>query len=76
MEIGDIKKIIEALLFVSDKPLLNREIRAVVKDDLPENVKLEDIMQELQQEYVQLNRAYDNIKIISFRNGSSCDNCI
>ena len=59
MEIGDIKKIIEALLFVSDKPLLNREIKAVIKEDLPENVKIEDIMQELQQEYVQLNRAFE-----------------
>ena len=59
MEISDIKKIIEALLFVSDKPLLNREIKAVIKEDLPENVKLEDIMTELQQEYVQLNRAYE-----------------
>ena len=59
MEISDIKKIIEALLFVSDKPLLNREIKAVVKDELPENVKIEDIIKELQQEYVQLNRAYE-----------------
>ena len=59
MEINDIKKIIEALLFVSDKPLLNREIKAVIKEDLPENVKIEDIMQEMQQEYVQLNRAYE-----------------
>ncbi len=59
MEISDLKKVIESLLFVSDKPLLIREIRAVVKEELPENVKLEDIMQELQQEYVQLNRAYE-----------------
>ena len=59
MEIGDIKKIIEALLFVSDKPLLNREIRAVVKDELSEDIKIEDIMKEIQQEYVQLNRAFE-----------------
>ena len=59
MEISDIKKIIEALLFVSDKPLLNREIKTVIKEDLPENVKIEDIMNELQQEYVQLNRAFE-----------------
>ena len=59
MEISDVKKIIESLLFVSDKPLLNREIRAVIKDELPENVKIEDIMQELQQEYVQLNRSFE-----------------
>ena len=59
MEINDIKKIIEALLFVSDKPLLNREIKAVVKEELPENVKIEDIMKEIQQEYVQLNRSFE-----------------
>ena len=59
MEINDIKKIIEALLFVSDKPLLNREIKAVIKEELPENVKIEDIMKEIQQEYVQLNRSFE-----------------
>ncbi|MBQ3835449.1 MAG: SMC-Scp complex subunit ScpB [Elusimicrobia bacterium] len=59
MEINDIKKVVEALLFVSDKPLLTREIRAVIKDDLPENVKLEDILQQMQQEYVQLDRAFE-----------------
>ncbi len=59
MEINDIKKVIEALLFVSDKPLLTREIRAVIKDDLPENVKTEDILQQMQQEYVQLDRAFE-----------------
>jgi segregation and condensation protein B len=59
MEISDIKKIIESLLFVSDKPLLNREIKAVIKEELPENVKIEDIMKEIQQEYIQLNRAFE-----------------
>ena len=59
MEISDIKKIIESLLFVSDKPLLNREIKAVIKDELPENIKIEDIMKEIQQEYIQLNRSFE-----------------
>lgn len=59
MEINDIKKVIEALLFVSDKPLLNREIKAVIKNDLPENIKVEDIMKELQQEYEQLDRSFE-----------------
>ena len=47
MEIKDIKKIIEALLFVSDKPLLTREIKAVIKDDLSEDVKVENILKEM-----------------------------
>ena len=59
MEINEIKKIIEALLFVSDRPLLTREIKHIVKEDLPENSNLEDIIKELQLEYQQLNRAYE-----------------
>ena len=58
MEINEIKKVIEALLFVSDRPLLTREIKHIVKEDLPENANLEDIIKELQTEYQQLNRAY------------------
>lgn len=59
MDINDIKKVIESLLFVSDKPLLNREIKAVIKNELPENVKIEDIMNELQQEYENLDRSFE-----------------
>ena len=59
MEIKDIKKVIEALLFVSDKPLLTREIKAVIKDDLSEDVKVENILKEMQQEYIQLDRAFE-----------------
>ena len=59
MEINEIKKIIESLLFVSDRPLLTREIKHIVKEDLPENSNLEDIIKELQLEYQQLNRAYE-----------------
>lgn len=59
MDINDIKKVIESLLFVSDKPLLNREIRAVIKNELPENIKIEDIMSELQQEYENLDRSFE-----------------
>ena len=59
MEINEIKKVIEALLFVSDRPLLTREIKHIVKEDLPENSTLEDIIKELQIEYQQLNRAYE-----------------
>lgn len=58
MDINEIKKVIEALLFVSDRPLLTREIKHIIKEDLPENTNLEDIIKELQTEYRQLNRAY------------------
>lgn len=59
MEINEIKKIIESLLFVSERPLLNREIKAVIKEELSENDDVEKILLEMQQEYVQLNRAYE-----------------
>lgn len=59
MDINDIKKVIESLLFVSDKPLLNREIKAVIKNELPENIKIEDIMNELRQEYENLDRSFE-----------------
>jgi len=58
MDINEIKKVIEALLFVSDKPLLTREIKHIVKEDLPENTNLEGIIKDLQTEYQQLNRAF------------------
>ena len=59
MEIKDVKKIIESLLFVSDKPLLTREIKAIIKDELPEDIKVENILKEMQQEYIQLDRAFE-----------------
>lgn len=59
MEINELKKVIEALLFVSDKPLLTREIKAVIKEDLSENDKLEDILKQMQEEYNQLNLAFE-----------------
>lgn len=59
MEISQIKKIIEALLFVSERPLLNREIKAVIKEELSENDNIENILQEMKQEYEQTDRAYE-----------------
>jgi len=59
MEISQIKKIIEALLFVSERPLLNREIKAVIKEELSENDNIENILHEMKQEYEQADRAYE-----------------
>ena len=59
MEINELKKVIEALLFVSEKPLLTREIKAVIKEDLSENDKLEDILKQMQEDYNQLNLAFE-----------------
>ncbi len=59
MEINEIKKVIEALLFVSDKPLLTREIKNIIKEDLSENDNLEEILKQMQEEYNQLNLAFE-----------------
>ena len=60
MEINEIKKIIEALLFVSDRPLLTREIKNVLKDSLSENDNIENILVEMQKEYNDfLDRAFE-----------------
>ena len=59
MEINEIKKVIEALLFVSDRPLLTREIKNIVKEDLSENDNLEEILKQMQEEYNRLNMAFE-----------------
>lgn len=59
MEINEIKKIIESLLFVSDKPLLTREIKTIIKEDLSENANVEEILKQMQEEYNQLNLAFE-----------------
>lgn len=60
METKEIKKIIEALLFVSDRPLTTREIKNIVKDSLSENDNIENILNEMQQEYSEfLDRAFE-----------------
>ena len=59
MEINEIKKVIEALLFVSDKPLLTREIKNIIKEDLSENDNVDEILKQMQEEYNQLNLAFE-----------------
>lgn len=60
METKEIKKIIEALLFVSDRPLTTKEIKSIVKDSLSENDNIENILNEMQQEYSEfLDRAFE-----------------
>lgn len=60
MEIKEIKKIIEALLFVSDRPLLTRELKNILKDSLSENDNMENILVEMQKEYNDfLDRAFE-----------------
>jgi len=58
MEISEIKKVLEALLFVSEKPLTLREIKNLVKEDYPEITNIENILNELKAEYEAMDKPY------------------
>jgi segregation and condensation protein B len=65
MEISsEVKKILEVLLFVSDKPLSLRELRDIIKADVADISNLENILKELKDEYVTLNKPYE-IKFVA-----------
>ncbi|MDR1434088.1 SMC-Scp complex subunit ScpB [Candidatus Endomicrobiellum devescovinae] len=64
MEISEVKKILEALLFVSDKPLSLKELKDIIKSDVADISNLEDILKELKDEYATLNKPYE-IKFVA-----------
>ncbi|MDR3195469.1 MAG: SMC-Scp complex subunit ScpB [Endomicrobium sp.] len=64
MEISEVKKILEALLFVSERPLSLRELKGIIKADFADVSNLENILNELKDEYANLNKPYD-IKFVA-----------
>jgi segregation and condensation protein B len=64
MEISEVKKILETLLFVSDKPLSLKELKDIIKADVADISNLEDILKELKDEYASLNKPY-GIKFVA-----------
>jgi segregation and condensation protein B len=64
MEICEVKKILEALLFVSEKPLSLKEFKDIIKADVTDTSNLEGILKELKDEYVNLNKPYE-IKFVA-----------
>ncbi|MDR2251755.1 MAG: SMC-Scp complex subunit ScpB [Endomicrobium sp.] len=64
MEICEVKKILEALLFVSQKPLSLKELKDIIKADVGDISNLEGILKELKDEYVNLNKPYE-IKFVA-----------
>ncbi|MDR1784367.1 MAG: SMC-Scp complex subunit ScpB [Endomicrobium sp.] len=62
----EIKQILEALLFVSEKPLSLKELKGIIKGDYAgiDTNSLENILNELKEEYVNLNKPYE-IKFIA-----------
>ncbi|MDR1194856.1 MAG: SMC-Scp complex subunit ScpB [Endomicrobium sp.] len=64
MEISEVKQILEALLFVSERPLTLKELKAIIKEDYPQTDNLENILNELKTEYDNLNKPYE-IKFVA-----------
>jgi segregation and condensation protein B len=64
MEISEVKKILEALLFVSEKPLSLKELKDIVKTDFADVSKLENILNELKDEYSNLDKPFE-IKFVA-----------
>ncbi|MDR2436795.1 MAG: SMC-Scp complex subunit ScpB [Endomicrobium sp.] len=64
MEISEVKKILEALLFVSEKPLSLKELKDILKADFADVSKLENILNELNDEYSNLDKPFE-IKFVA-----------
>ena len=61
MEKGQVKRIIEALLFVSDKPLSVAQIKEVLEE--PDSEAIKSALEELKQEYKDSGRSFDIAEI-------------
>ncbi|MCA6069721.1 MAG: SMC-Scp complex subunit ScpB [Endomicrobium sp.] len=64
MEISEVKKILEALLFVSERPLSLKELKDLVKSDYSDISNIENILNDLKDEYTSLDKPYE-IKFIA-----------
>jgi len=64
MEISEVKQVLEALLFVSERPLSLKELKDAVKEDYADTANLENLLKELQAEYENLNKPYE-IKFVA-----------
>jgi segregation and condensation protein B len=59
MEMSEIKKILEALLFVSERPLDFKDFKDILKSDCPDSSVVKDILNQLQEEYTKLDKPYE-----------------
>ncbi|GMO52610.1 MAG: SMC-Scp complex subunit ScpB [Candidatus Endomicrobiellum trichonymphae] len=64
MEISEVKQILEALLFVSERPLSLRELKELIKTDYADMDNIENILNELKEKYANLNKPYE-IKFVA-----------
>jgi segregation and condensation protein B len=59
METSELKKILEALLFVSDRPLTFKDFKDILKSDCPDFSVIKDILNLLQEENTKLDKPYE-----------------
>jgi segregation and condensation protein B len=64
MEISEVRQILEALLFVSEKPLNLKELQELIKTDYADTDNIENILNELKEKYTDLNKPYE-IKFVA-----------
>ena len=64
MEISEVKQVLEALLFVSERPLSVKELKDILKDDYQDAGNIENLLNELKAEYDAVNKPYE-IKFVA-----------
>jgi segregation and condensation protein B len=64
METAEVKQVLEALLFVSERPLSLKELKDAVREDYADAANLENLLKELQTEYENLDKPYE-IKFVA-----------
>ncbi|MDR0723980.1 MAG: SMC-Scp complex subunit ScpB [Endomicrobium sp.] len=56
---SEIKKILEALLFVSERPLTLKDFKDILKNECADSSIIKDILNQLQEEYIKLDKPYE-----------------
>jgi segregation and condensation protein B len=64
MEVSEVKRILEALLFVSERPLSLKELKDILKSDYSDAANIEKILNELKEEYSVVCKPYE-IKFVA-----------
>lgn len=64
MEISEVKQVLEALLFVSERPLSVKEFKDILKEDYSDTGNIENLLNELKTEYEQTDKPYE-IKFVA-----------
>ncbi len=64
MEIPEVRKILEVLLFVSERPLSLKELKELIKTDYADTDNVENILNELKEKYTGLDKPYE-IKFVA-----------